>query len=168
MHIATGKRLLGREINQKNASPQTLPGQFKYPGYLIPRLGPRLPIPFFACLVPAGFPSPADDYLDKTLDLNELLIQHPAATFFLRVQGDSMVGAGIYDGDILVVDRALTPRDGKIVVAALNGELTVKRLRLLDTGIELHAENSHYHPLQVSEEMDLVIWGVVTSVVHSV
>lgn len=89
-----------------------------------------LSLPLFASRVPAGFPSPADDYIDQRLDLNEHLINHPAATFFVRVSGDSMTGASLHDGDLLIVDRALEPVDGRIVIAAVNGELTVKRLSL--------------------------------------
>jgi DNA polymerase V len=85
-------------------------------------------VPFFGAKVAAGFPSPADDYVEKALDLNELLIQKPAATFFIRAQGTSMLGAGIHPNDILVVDKSLKPVDGKIVIAAINGEFTVKRL----------------------------------------
>ena len=88
----------------------------------------KLALPLFGGKVAAGFPSPADDYVDKTLDLNELLVQKPAATFFVRAQGDSMLGAGIHPNDILVVDRSIEPAPGKIVICALNGELTVKRL----------------------------------------
>ena len=87
-----------------------------------------LPLPLFSGKVAAGFPSPADDYIEKSLDLNELLVQKPAATFFVRAQGESMLGAGIHPNDILVVDRSIAPVPGKIVICALNGELTVKRL----------------------------------------
>lgn len=128
---------------------------------------PRRPLPLYACRVPAGFPSPADDHLDQALDLNELLIRHPAATFFLRVEGNSMSGAGIHDGDLLVVDRALAARDGKIVVAAVNGELTLKRLRRSAAGLALHAEHPDYRPLPITGDTELVIWGVVTSVIHA-
>ena len=96
---------------------------------LLPMPCPRvLPLPLFSGKVATGFPSPADDYVEKTLDLNELLIQKPAATFFVRAQGESMLGAGIHPNDILLVDRSIEPVPGKIVICALNGELTVKRL----------------------------------------
>ncbi|WP_232214559.1 LexA family protein [Rubidibacter lacunae] len=124
-------------------------------------------IPLYACAIAAGFPSPADDHLDAQLDLNQLLIQHPSATFFLRVEGDSMVGAGIHSGDLLVVDRALEPADGRVVVAALDGELTVKRLRFLRGRPHLVPENPNYDPLPVGEDSDCHIWGVVTNVVHT-
>ncbi len=126
-----------------------------------------LSIPLFNGKVAAGFPSPADDYIEKTLDLNELLIQKPAATFFVRAEGESMLGAGIHPNDILVVDRSLEPTVGKIVICALNGELTVKRLKSIADGVVLGAENPAYPDIIVQEYIDLVIWGVVTSVIHS-
>lgn len=126
-----------------------------------------LPLPLFASHVAAGFASPADDYIETPLDLNQYLIQHPAATFFLRVEGDSMLGAGIHDGDLLVVDRSLEAKDGKVVIAALNGELTVKRLQMREEGgISLLPENPDYPEIKVTAETDLVIWGVVSNVIH--
>ncbi len=125
-----------------------------------------LPLPFFIATVPAGFPSPAENYLDKTIDLNELLIAHPAATFFVRVAGDSMKGAGIFSGDTLVVDRSLEPTDNKIVVAIVNGEFTVKRLKLQEGRILLLPENPSYPILELREGSDFQVWGVVTYVIH--
>ena len=127
----------------------------------------KLSIPLFTGKVAAGFPSPADDYIEKTLDLNDLLVQKPAATFFVRAEGESMLGAGIHPNDILVVDRSLEPTVGKIVICALNGELTVKRLKSIDKEIVLGAENPAYPDIIVQEYIDLVIWGVVTNVIHS-
>lgn len=124
-------------------------------------------IPLFSGKVAAGFPSPADDYIEKTLDLNDLLIQKPAATFFVRAEGESMLGAGIHPNDILVVDRSIDPVVGKVVICALNGELTVKRLKSIGSKIILGAENPAYSDITVQEEVDLVIWGVVTNVIHS-
>lgn len=129
------------------------------------RLKP-LNIPLFNGKVSAGFPSPADDYIEKTLDLNDLLIQKPAATFFVRAEGESMLGAGIHPNDILVVDRSLEPIVGKIVICALNGELTVKRLKSIGKEITLGAENPAYADIIVQEYIELVIWGVVTNVIH--
>ncbi len=129
---------------------------------------PSSALPLFAHRVPAGFPSPADDYVEARLDLNQHLVEHPAATFFVRVQGESMLGAGIQDGDLLVVDRAIDPADGKVVIAAVNGELTVKRLSLKDGEVWLQPENPRYPPLQITEGLDCVIWGVVTHVIHKV
>ena len=125
-----------------------------------------LPEPLFSEQVAAGFPSPADDYLENQLDLNEHLIKHPAATFFVQVAGDSMIGAGIHSGDILVVDRALEAVDKKVVIAAVHGEFTVKRLRKYKDRLVLMPENNKYKPLSIENEADLEIWGVVTSVIH--
>ncbi len=121
-----------------------------------------LKINLFACSVEAGFPSPAEDHIESTLDINELLIEHPAATFFVRVAGDSMIGASIQDGDILVVDRSKTPVNDNIVIALVNGEYTVKRLSIKADVIELCPENPHYSPILVSGMDELIVWGVVT------
>jgi DNA polymerase V len=124
------------------------------------------PLPVYASTVKGGFPSPADDYIEKELDLNELMIRHPAATFYVRVDGDSMIGAGIHPGDILVVDRSLKALDGKIVVAVIDGEFTVKRLRLKQRRVTLVAENSAYRDLCITDANDFRVWGVVTYVIH--
>ena len=119
--------------------------------------------------VPAGFPSPAQDYFDGTLDLNEHLIKDRTSTFIVRVAGDSMIGAGISDGDELVVDRSITPTHGHVVVAILDGELTIKRLDLeCADGVLLRAENPAYPTIRVRELSDLRIWGVVTVCLHRV
>ena len=123
--------------------------------------------PLFLSGVSAGFPSPADDYLDRRLDLNEHLIKNPAATFFVRVAGDSMTGAGINDDDMLIVDRSLEPANGNIVIAVINGELAVKRLLNKNGDCQLVAENQHYPPLDINEDTPLEIWGVVTYAIHS-
>ena len=120
----------------------------------------------FLSSVQAGFPSPADEYLEGTLDLNRLLIRHPAATFFVRVEGDSMEGAGIFSGDILVIDRALEAANGKIVVAVVRGEFTVKRLLKKGDNLFLVAENKNYPPLKITEELDFQVWGVVAWVIR--
>ena len=125
-------------------------------------------LPLFLSKIRAGFPSPADDYLDKKLDLNEYLIKHPAATFFVKVKGDSMIKAGINSGDILVVDRSLEPRDKKVVVAILNGEFTVKRVRKMKDKLYLVSENDDYSPIEIKEGAEFEIWGVVAHVIHSV
>ncbi|MFA5960292.1 MAG: translesion error-prone DNA polymerase V autoproteolytic subunit [Tatlockia sp.] len=124
-------------------------------------------IPLFSCTVRAGFPSPADDYIEKHLDLNEHLVTHPAGTFMVRASGDSMTNAGIQSGDLLIVDRSLEATHGKIVIAAINGELTVKRLSRLNGRVQLLPENDNYPPIDISEEQDLVLWGVVTFVIHA-
>jgi DNA polymerase V len=122
-------------------------------------------LPLYANKVSAGFPSPADDYLECKLDLNTHLIKHPAATFFVRVSGDSMQSAGINHGDMLIVDKSIEPVDGKIVVAAIDGELTVKRLSKKSGKIYLLPANKNYNPI-VIQDQDLIIWGVVTYVIH--
>ncbi len=127
----------------------------------------RLAIPFFGSRVPCGFPSPADDYLDRALDFNELLIQNPAATFAVRVEGESMTGAGIYPGDIAIVDRSLTPANGSIVVALIEGEFTIKRYCRVDGGIVLLAENPLYPNIEISEETGLEIWGVIKNTIRN-
>lgn len=126
------------------------------------------PLLLFSGKVAAGFPSPADDYVDKTLDLNELLVQKPAATFFARAQGDSMLDAGIHPNDILVVDRSIEAVPGKIVICAVNGELTVKRLAREGEQWKLKPENTKasYPDIIIHDELELVVWGVVTSVIH--
>jgi DNA polymerase V len=106
--------------------------------------------------------------VEDRLDLNQLLVQNKSATFFLRVKGDSMVNAGIHDGDIIVVDRSVEPVDRAVVVAVIDGELTIKRLIKRNGVIELHAENPRYAPIRFKEGQELTIWGVVTSSVHSV
>ena len=128
----------------------------------------ELRCPLYLSTVEAGFPSPAEDYVEGSLDLNEDLIKHPAATFFVRVSGDSMINAGIFPGDILIVDRSLEPVDKKIVIAVLDGELTVKRLRYRAVVPSLEPENDNYNPIKISEEMSFEIWGVVTNVIHKV
>ncbi|HSA13975.1 MAG TPA: translesion error-prone DNA polymerase V autoproteolytic subunit [Spirochaetota bacterium] len=124
-------------------------------------------LPLFVARIPAGFPSPADDYIDCALDLNELLVRHPAATFFVRVSGDSMTGAGIFSGDILVVDRAEQAAHNSIVIAELDGELTVKRLVREGSALYLFPENPAYRPIQVTGDTAFSVWGVVVHVIRS-
>jgi len=124
-------------------------------------------IPLFDIPVAAGFPSPAENSIEQKLDLNCHLIKNPAATFFLRVSGDSMQGAGIHNNDLLIVDRSLEPLSGRIVIASVNGELTVKRLKREGPKWWLVPENSKYPPIDITEEMELRIWGVVTYAIHS-
>lgn len=124
-------------------------------------------LPLYGCSVRAGFPSPADDYIEMYLDLNAHLIHHPAATFFLKASGDSMINVGIADKDLLIVDRSLEATHGKIVIAAVNGELTVKRLSLIGEQVQLLPENDKYAPIIITEDLDLVIWGVVIHNIRS-
>ena len=130
-------------------------------------ISPKYPLqarrfPLYACPAPAGFPSPAADQYDKRLDLNEHLILHPEATFFLRVKGDSMIGAGIHDNDLLVIDRSVEPTHGRVVIA----ELTVKRLHRQRGKIILQADNPKYPDLVIAADQELQIWGVVSHVIH--
>ena len=128
----------------------------------------NLRLPFYEFVVPAGFPSPAEDYLEMPLDLTELLIQNRAATFMMRVQGDSMRDAGIQDGDLLVVDRAAKPGNGSVVVASIDGAFTVKRLRRGTDCVWLVPENPEYQSVCVSEGNELRIFGVVKHAIHTV
>lgn len=125
-------------------------------------------LPLYSSKVSAGLPSSAEDDIDKKLDLNKLLIQHPADTFFVRVSGESMLNAGIHPDDILVIDKSIKPSNGKIVIAAIDGYLTVKRLVKTENGFQLHAENAKYKPIILQENNDVHIWGVVTNVIHPV
>ena len=131
--------------------------------------GQRRPLrlPLAASTVAAGFPSPADDYIDVGIDLNEALIRHPSSTFFLRVSGDSMIEAGIQHGDLLVVDRSLEARPGQIVVAVLDGAFTLKRLARHRGQLRLEAANSAYPPLELHRCGDVQIWGVAIHVIHT-
>ena len=123
-------------------------------------------IPIFEGRVSAGFPSSAENFIDKSLDLNDLIIKHRAATFFIRVKGNSMVQAGIQSNDILVVDRSLAVSNNRIIIARINDELTVKRIKLEDEKLYLMAANDEYKPIEITEEMDFEVWGVVTFVIH--
>ncbi|MBP6592520.1 MAG: translesion error-prone DNA polymerase V autoproteolytic subunit [Candidatus Obscuribacter sp.] len=114
----------------------------------------------------AGFPSPAADYLELKLDLNQLLVKHRESTFFMRVDGDSMIGAGIHSGDLIVVDRALPIQHKKIAVVVLDGELLLKRFIIDGTKVTLQSENPEYAAIELGSEANLEVWGVVTSVIH--
>ena len=123
---------------------------------------------FFDESVPAGFPSPAEDHLDLDLDLSSYLINHPSATFCVRVEGDSMIGAGIQSEDVILIDRSLEPQTGSIVLAVLDGEFTVKRVDVQGEKLFLLPENPRLKPIEVEEEMNFKVWGVVTFVIHKV
>ena len=122
--------------------------------------------PLFLANISAGFPSPADDYIDKKLDLNEYLIKHPAATFFVRVEGESMINAGIHSGDILIVDRAVQPNNDNVVIAVVDGELTVKRIQRKRGKLYLIADNPSFAPMEISKDTNFEVWGVVMYVIH--
>ena len=127
---------------------------------------PREGLPLYLTPVEAGFPSPAEDYIDRKLDLHQHMVRNEAATFFLRAHGDSMLGAGIYDGDLLVVDRSLEAAHNRVVIAAVDGELTVKRLVRRQGRVLLMPENPEYSPIDITEREYIHIWGVVTYAVH--
>lgn len=123
-------------------------------------------LPLYSDLVQCGFPSPAADYVEQRIDLNDLLIRHPSATYFVKAAGDSMIEAGISDGDLLVVDSSRTPEHGDIVIAAVDGEFTVKRLQLRPR-VQLNPMNSAYSPIIVGRDDSLDVFGVVTYIVKS-
>ncbi|MGL5014802.1 MAG: LexA family protein [Bacteroidales bacterium] len=125
----------------------------------------ELHIPFIESRIAAGFPSPCQDYMDGSIDFNKELIRNPSSTFCARVSGNSMVDEGIDDGDILVVDRSLKPVDGKIVVSYIDGEFTLKRLRIDESGVWLQAANQAYPPIRISQESNFQVWGVVTYII---
>ena len=125
-----------------------------------------LNLPYFQNGVSAGFPSPAEDHIDSKIDLNQLLIEHPSATYYIRVNGDSMLDAGILNGDLLIVDRSLEVINNSIVVAYIDGNFTVKRIRKNKNKLFLQAENNKYQPIEITEEMDFELFGVVAHAIH--
>lgn len=127
----------------------------------------KVSLPFFEPSVQAGFPSPADDFVETSLNLHTHLVKHPSATFFVRASGDSMIGAGIFSGDLLVVDRAINATDNHVVLAVINGEMTVKRLRRWQQKLFLMPENKNHKPTEVKDAMAFSVWGVVTHVIHA-
>ena len=124
-------------------------------------------VPMYSNKVAAGFPSPADDYLEDKIDLNQYLVKHPASTFLVRASGESMKGAGIFPDDILVVDRSLKAEDGKVVIAVIDGELTVKRYIKKNSKIILQPENEDFEPIILNENAEAQVWRVVTNVIHN-
>ena len=122
--------------------------------------------PIFLDKVSAGFPSPATDYMENKLDLNEYLIKNPAATFIVKANGFSMLNAGIHSGDLLIVDRSLNPRNNNIVIASIFGDLTVKKIKKKNNSLFLVAANGEYPSIEIKEEMECFIWGVVTYIIH--
>lgn len=140
------------------ADPDLLPAA-AVPVILFPRL--RVKVPLFEGRVPAGFPSPAEGYIQRPIDLNEFLIQNPPATFIVRVEGESMLHAPIQSGDFLVVDRSARPQNGDVVLAVVDGEFTVKTLRMARRRCWLQAENPVFPDLEIGEEREGLVWGVV-------
>jgi DNA polymerase V len=131
-------------------------------GFIDLQPGSRIAVPFATAPAECGFPSPADDYLDNPLDFNELLVSNPAATFAVRLAGESMIGAGLFPGDIAVIDRSVTPTNNCIVLALLDGEFTVKRYRRSNGTVTLLPENTNFAPITVTEDRAFEVWGVVT------
>jgi DNA polymerase V len=123
-------------------------------------------LPLFSSTVRAGVPETVDDHVEQYIDLNSYVVKHPDATFLVRASGDSMINAGIHDNDMLIVDKSLPPTSGKIIIAAVNNELTVKRFMLIDGTIQLQAANKNYPPINIRDEDGLIILGVVTHVIH--
>lgn len=133
--------------------------------FYTPDYGTELELPFMDVGISAGFPSPADDFIELTIDLNKHLIKHKDSTFFAKVKGHSMKDAGIYDGDLLVIDKSVEPQDGKIAICQIDGEFTVKRIKIEKEVVWLIAENEEYKPIKVTPENELMIWGIV---IHSI
>ena len=127
----------------------------------------KVKVPLLSDSISAGFPSPADDYTEENIDLNEHLISNPFSTFFLRVKGDSMINAGIKDKDLIIVDKSLTAKPGDIIIAMIDGEFTVKRLSIKNNKLYLKAENQNYPDFIFQNHIDVQIWGVVIYSIHS-
>ncbi len=132
-----------------------------------PNFESNVKIPYIDEGVSAGFPSPATDFMENNIDLNKELCKNPLATFYIKVKGNSMINAGINDKDILIVDRSLEPQNNKIAVCFIDGEFTVKRIKIEKTHIYLMPENKNYEPIMVTHENELIIWGIVTYVIKN-
>jgi DNA polymerase V len=132
--------------------------EFYFPDY-----STKLELPFFDVGISAGFPSPADDFIELTIDLNKEFIKNRDSTFFAKVKGHSMKDAGINDGDLLIIDKSLEPQNNKIAVCQIDGEFTVKRIKIEENIVWLIAENEAYKPIKVTPENDFIIWGIVTN-----
>jgi len=152
---AFAARHVSTQLNQLEIVGQAVSGEAKV-----------IPLPFYLDRISAGFPSPADDYIEAELDLNRYMIRNPPDTFMVRVKSDALVGAGILDGDVLVIDRSIGPRHGMIVVAVVNGEMCVRRLNRKSGNWVLDPENRDFQPLRIRPGQDLEIWGVVTGMVR--
>lgn len=133
--------------------------------FYAPDYSTELELPYVDVGISAGFPSPADDFIELTIDLNRELIKHKDSTFFAKVKGNSMKNAGIFDGDLLIIDKSLAPQDGKIAICQIDGDFTVKRIKKENDVVWLIAENEDYKPIKVTEENELMIWGIV---IHSI
>ena len=129
--------------------------------FYIPDYSTELQLPLFDTGISAGFPSPADDFIELSIDLNKHIIKHKDTTFFAKVKGHSMKNVGIFDGDLLVIDKSLEPQDGRIAICQIDGEFTIKRIKKEENIFWLIAENEDYKPIKVTPENDFVIWGIV-------
>lgn len=136
--------------------------------FFIPDLENELELPYFEGGIKAGFPSPATDFNEAKISLDKVLVKNPKATFYAKADGSSMTGAGIDDGDVMVIDRSLEPRNGKIAVCCIDGEFTVKRIKIEKDCLYLMPENKDFQPITVTEDNKLMIWGIVTYVIKSV
>lgn len=131
--------------------------------FYIPDYSTSLELPFIDVGISAGFPSPADDFIELSIDLNKQLIKNKDTTFFAKVKGHSMKNAGIFDGDLLIIDKSLEPQNNKIAICQIDGEFTVKRIKIEKGVVWLIAENEEYEPIKVTPENDFIIWGIVTA-----
>lgn len=136
--------------------------------FFLPDLDNQIELPYISSGIKAGFPSPAADFDESKISLDNILVKNKEATFYAKASGNSMTGAGIDDGDILVVDRSLEPQNNKIAICFIDGEFTVKRIKIDGENVSLMPENSNYKPIQISEENNLIIWGIVTYVIKNV
>ncbi len=136
--------------------------------FFVPSITTAVQLPLVQEGISAGFPSPANDFLDISIDLNKELIKHPSTTFYGRVRGESMINAGLSDGDLLIIDKSLEPKNNKIAVCFIDGEFTVKRIRIAEEKLWLIAENENYKPIEVTEDNEFMIWGIVTTVIKNV
>lgn len=136
--------------------------------FFTPEFSEHSGIPYFDTGISAGFPSPAEDFKQERLSLDNILVKNKLATFYARVSGQSMIGAGLDDNDLLVIDRSLEPANNKIAVCFLDGEFTVKRLKVVGSDVWLQPENPNYKPIKITEENNFVIWGIVTNVIKKV
>jgi len=134
--------------------------------FFIPDASEEVRLPLVDAFISAGFPSPADDYIEGKLDLNKLLIRNPSSTFFARVRGKSMQDAGIHDGDILIIDKSLEPKQNSVLICFIDGEFTVKRVKKVNNEMYLMPENKDFEPIKVEKGSDFRLWGVVTHCVH--
>ena len=135
--------------------------------FYVPDISSKLEVPLFSSGIEAGFPSPADDFIDLSIDLNKEFIKNPSSTFYGRVNGDSMKDLGIHNSDLLIIDKSLEPQDGKIAVCFIDGEFTVKTIKLEKDCCWLVPANDKYKPIQVTDDNEFIIWGIVIHVIKS-